>query len=490
MSPFFKKKEQGENASNGAKKKGIKKYLIIGAAGVIVALLIVRNITSKNAPIPVTTDTVMKGDIEVVVSISGNIASDETKTYYATVSAPLDTFEFKKGDRVEKGDVLYAYDAEDLENEKKKAELNLAQANGNYSGSIEKNNKATDVLVGNSIHDINTRLDEITAEIDDINNKITEKTTRMNRTLTDLQKVSGDVDENGISDSYDVTDKNNAPNERTAENGNQMSLEIQNAIAEVQYALQNDPEIQEWNRQITALNEEKAKLSEQASVEQSRLTSGEKSAMEAQREISELESSSSIKDIEEVEGGVKADFGGVVTEVDAEKGMTTTPGTKLLTIESTDDVRVDIQISKSDIPKIALGQKVDITVNGSTYEGEVAQISGAATNNSSGVPVVNAQIKIKNPDDKIILGVEASNKIHTDKAEGVLVLPFEYIGTDSEGDYVYVIENGVLVRKNVTLGLTNSTDAQIEEGLSEGDEIVTTDISTLEAGTKVGAVKD
>ena len=78
----------------------------------------------------------------------------------------------------------------------------------------------------------------------------------------------------------------------------------------------------------------------------------------------------------------------------------------------------------------------------------------------------------------------------TDKAEGVLVLPFEYIGTDSEGDYVYVIENGVLVRKNVTLGLTNSTEAQIEEGLSEGDEIVTTDISTLEAGTKVVAIKD
>ena len=490
MKLFGKNKQEatGEETESFApkKKKGYIKFIVLGVIVLAIAGYIYSTIKAKNAPLPVTTEAVSKGDVEVIVSISGNVASDETKSYFAKVQAPLATLELSQGDRVAKGDILYAYDETELEKTKKQAELSLQQANGNYSGSIEKNNKATDVLEGNSIHDINNRLDAITHEVDALNEKINEKTSRMNQTLTDLQKVSADVNENGYLDTYDAAHKNDAPEERTTEDGQrQMALEIQDAIADVQYAIQNDPEIQEWNRQITALNEEKQNLSEQSSAEMSALTSGEKSALEAQRELTELESTNTIQEIEEAVGGVKAEFAGVVTELAADKGATVAPGTKIMTIQSTDDVRVDIDISKSDLSKVKVGQKVDITISGNEYEGEVTHISGTAVNNSSGVPVVAAKIKIKNPDDGIILGVEASNKIHTDKAEGVVVVPYEYIGTDSEGDYVFVIENGLLVRRPVTIGLSTSTDAEITEGLEEGETIVTTDPSTLMEGTKV-----
>ena len=490
MKLFGKKNQEttGEETESFApkKKKGYVKFIVLGVIALAIGAYIFTTIKAKNAPMPVTTQAVGKGDVEVIVSISGNVASDETKSYYASVQAPIETLELSKGDRVKKGDILFQYDEADLEKTKKQAELNLQQANGNYSGSMEKNNKATDVLEGNSIHDINNRLDAITQEVDALNDKITEKTSRMNQTLTDLQKVSSDVNENGYLDNYDAAHKNDAPEERTTEDGErQMALEIQDAIADVQYAIQNDPEIQEWNRQITALNEEKQDLSEQSSAEMSALTSGEKSALAAQRELTELESTDAIADIEAAIGGVKADFSGVVTELGTDKGATVAPGTKIMTIESTDDVRVDIQISKSDLSKVKEGQKVDITIGANTYEGEVTHISGTAVNNASGVPVVDAKIKIKNPDSGIILGVEASNKIHTDKAEGVIVVPYEFIGTDSEGDYVFVIENGLLVRRPVTIGLSTSTDAEITEGLTEGETIVTTDPSTLIEGTKV-----
>lgn len=493
MSPLFKKKEaatqENENYTPG-KKKGYVKFIVLGLVVLLVAYLVISNIRAKNAPMPVTATNVMKGDIEVIVSVSGNVASDETKTYYSEITAPIGMLDLKTGDRVNKGDVLYKFNESTLEIKKKSAELNLQQANGSYSGNLEKNRKATDVLEGNSITDINNRLDQITDEIDAINDKITEKKTRMNQTLTDLQKVSQDVDENSVSDSFDAAQNNNAPNERKTEDGTQMALEVQNAILDVQNALSNDAEIEEWNRQITKLNEEKADLQEQASAELGALTSGEKSALEAQRELTELESTDTLEDVEKAEGGIYADFAGVVTEVATETGAVVNEGAKIITIESTDSVRVDIEISKSDLNKIKTGQSVDITINGQPYEGEVTKISGTAKNNASGVPVVAAEIKIKNPDDNIILGVEASNKIHTDKAEGVLVLPFEYIGTDGDGDYVYVIKDGVLVRQNVTLGLTNSTDAEIVEGLNEGDQIVTTDVTTLTEGTKVTVVEE
>ncbi len=467
------------------KKKGFVKWIVLAVIVAIVGLTIFRNIMAKNAPTTVTTDHAMRGDIEVIVSISGNVASDEKKSYFADVSAPVEKLSLTKGDRVAKGDILFAYNESDLETAKKQAELNLQQAEGNYDSSIEKNRKSTDILKGNSIHDINTRLDQITDEVDALSDKIEEKTSRMNRTLTDLQKVSQDVDENGVSDTYDALQNNNAPNDRTAEDGTQMALEISQAISDVQYAIQNDPEIKQWNDEIRALNEEKADLSSQSSAELAKMTAGDKSALDAQKELTEIQYQDTIDDIESVKDGIKADFAGVVTELQAEEGATLTKGAKVITIESTDSVRVDIQISKSDLNKIKVGQSVDVNVNGSDYEGEVTKISGNAVNNASGVPVVDAQIKIKNPDDKIILGVEANNKIHTDKAENVIVIPYEYVGTDAEGDFVYTIENGTIKRNAVTLGLTTSTDAQILEGLSEGDEIVTSDPSMLNEGMPV-----
>ena len=487
---LFKKKEALETTENitKPKKKLKKRWIVLAVVVLLIAFVVVRNIQASNAPLTVTTVPVMSGDIEEVVSISGNITSDETKTYYSDITAPVDQLELSAGDRVNKGDVLFAYNESDLAEAKTKAELSLQQANGNYSGSIEKNNKATDVLTGLSIHDINTRLDEITAEVDALNDKITEKTSRMNQTLTDLQKTSQDIDQNGVSDSYDATQKNDSPETRHTEDGTQMSLEIQNAIADVQYALSNDPEIQSWNKQITALNEEKQDLTEQAGAEQSKLTSGEKSALDAQRQLTELESTNTIADIENAEGGVKADFAGVVTEVEIEKGATVTAGTKVMTVESTDNVRVDVQISKADLGKVNVGQAVDVTVNGNTYEGEVTKIAGAAKKNASGVPVVDGQIKIKNPDDKIILGVESTNKIHTQKAEHVIVIPYEYVGTDSVGDFVMTVENGVLTRRDVTIGITSTTDAEITEGLSEGENIVAADVTTLVEGTPAVAI--
>ena len=157
----------------------------------------------------------------------------------------------------------------------------------------------------------------------------------------------------------------------------------------------------------------------------------------------------------------------------------------MVTMANLEDVQVALSVSKSDLPKIAVGQKVDITINGKAYDGEVTKISGNATKNSNGVAVVETIIKVTNPDNDIILGVEATNKIHAEKADNTIVLPYEYIQTDAEGDYVYVVENGVVTRKNVTVGISTSTEAQVIEGLSEGDEVISSDVSMLTEGMAV-----
>ena len=474
------------------KKRKRKKIIIFSVIGVAALLGIIIYMRSKSNPVtPVTTEAVSKSDIEVIVSYSGIINASETKSYYAEITAPISEMNLHVGDRVNAGDILYRYDTDELELMKEKASLTQEQAEGSYNGSLQKNYIATMRATGMSLTEINTRLDEITAQTDALNARINEKTARMQRTLTDLQKTTLDVDQNNVSDTTDAAEGNTAPIDRKTddEKAKQMTLALQESISEVQYALSYDPEILSWKNQINALAEEKTRLTEAASAEQSRMTSGDKEALEAQKSLTDLDSNNTIEAITGVEDGVRCDLTGVITELSMDQGATVSKGTKLLTISGTDNVHIDIQISKSDLDKVREGQDVDITIRGSQYTGKVSHISGTATKNANGIPVVAAQISVDNPDDSVILGIEASVKIHTDKAEDVLVLPYEYISTDADGDYVYLVdENSMLVRRNITVGLSTNTDAQITEGLNIGDSIVTTNPDELTEGMTVVAM--
>ena len=89
-----------------------------------------------------------------------------------------------------------------------------------------------------------------------------------------------------------------------------------------------------------------------------------------------------------------------------------------------------IEVTKYDLPKIEIGQKVDVTIAGKEYEGEVSKINKVAAANSQGTPVVGAEVHIKNPDEDIFLGVEAKLVIHTASAENVLTVPVEIVNAD------------------------------------------------------------
>ncbi|MBO6242927.1 MAG: efflux RND transporter periplasmic adaptor subunit [Butyrivibrio sp.] len=485
----------------GKKKFKLKKRYVVGG---IVALLVLGAvgrsiIAGKNQVTMVQTTPVALGSIENVLSISGTVQSAETKTFFSEVAAPVETLDIKVGDKVSAGDVLYSYDAEALDRAQKTAELAITQAKGSYSSLYSEVGAADRKYAeGMTAQQINDRLDAITAEIDALNTKITEKTNRINQTLKDLQNVALDINQNGIadsseglfdngSDSYIYRNENNTKDDdgnytEPTEENKQASLAIQQTINDVTYALKSDAEIQSWNDQITALKEEQSHLS---SAKAAQINGGTAVSSKAQYESTQITQEDTIEKIENAKEGVKAEFNGVVTEVAVVEGATVTAGTKMVTMANLDDVQVALSVSKSDLPKIALGQNVDITINGKAYSGEVTKISGNATKNSNGVAVVETIIQVTNPDSDIILGVEATNKIHAEKADNTIVLPYEYVQTDADGDYVYVVENGLVTRKNVTVGISTSTDAQIVEGLAEGDEVITSDATLLTEGMPV-----
>jgi RND family efflux transporter MFP subunit len=470
------------------KRKFKKRYILFGilALGVI-GFIVGRINASKNSIVTVETHEVALGNIENILSISGTVESAENKNYFTEITAPLETVNVKVGDKVKAGDVLCTYDAENLEIQKKGAELAIQQAKGNYSSTAAGNSLSTTASTYSqnmTLAQINDRLDQITKDKEAIQKQIDEKKNRISQTIDELNKVQYDYNQNRTSDGAEGYNHY----DRKDEDGNEMYLQTQEALVDATAALTRDPQIIAWQDQITALNDEASQL---ATVQKAKISSGSVSASKASMEATELTQEDTLSKIEAAKEGIKADFNGVITAMPATvvEGATVASGSQLFTIANLDDVQVSISVSKSDLPKVSVGEKVDITINGKQYQGEVTKVSGTATKNANGVAVVATTIKVTNPDSDIILGVEANNKIHAQKADDTIVLPYELIQTDFTGDFVYVLENGVVTRKDVTIGISTSTDAQITEGLSVGDQVISSDVSLLTEGMAVVAAQ-
>ena len=108
--------------------------------------------------------------------------------------------------------------------------------------------------------------------------------------------------------------------------------------------------------------------------------------------------------------------------------------------------------------------------------------------NAAGTASVGAEIRIDNPDEFIYLGIEAKVLIDTKEASKVLLLPVECVNADQEGEFVYTVENGVVVRKDVVTGISSNTYIEIREGLSEGEEVISNVVAGIAEGMPVTAV--
>lgn len=465
-----KEKKEKKNKADKPKKKLKKRWIFGGIAALLVVLIVVNSVRNGNAAPVVYTASVALQDLEQTISTSGTVKSDETEIYYAPVAVKIGEVNVSAGDMVKAGDVLIAYDETALADAKKQAELKLQSNDGGYESSIAKDNKYIAEL-----GEANVNLDVLKQQIEDCENYVKE----LNKKVSDKQAA---LAREGALLQISLIDWSDKPDSEEYEN-------LQKLIQLNSYEQQNNQEIRAWKEEITeyedkvaAYKEYKSEMeSQKKSSESGYLDQGGKSKLEADKELEDMNNTNTLTAIDTVENGIVADFDGVVTSVDAEKNATPAEGTKLLTLESVEKVKVCISVSKYDLEKIVIGQKADIDIAGKKYEGELTKIDGMATNNASGAAVVGAEITITNPDDAIYLGVEAKIELHTASVADAVVVPLEAVNADKDGDFVYAVENGMVVKKRITTGISSDEYTEIKEGLSEGDSVITvTDMDLME----------
>ncbi len=166
---------------------------------------------------------------------------------------------------------------------------------------------------------------------------------------------------------------------------------------------------------------------------------------------------------------------GTITQFDAKTGQLATPGTPLVSIMSTDGYEVDAGASETDVGKIALGNKVTMTLDAlpnETFSGSVFYIAPAQTN-TQGVITYQIKISFDRADPRFKSGFTANINIETDHKDNVLILPQYGILQNDQGTFVETLVNGKVVQNPVTLGIQDQKgNVEILSGVTEGEQVL------------------
>lgn len=232
---------------------------------------------------------------------------------------------------------------------------------------------------------------------------------------------------------------------------------------------------------LAELQSELASEKAVAEADPASLSEEAKEKMEVANNLTELEAKSVEELIEEGKKGIQAEFNGVISDCQVAQGAAVTQGMQLFTLESTEEVSVNISVSKYDYEVLKEGQKATIEMGDSTYEGTLVKINRVAIPNAEGTPMIGAEVRIDNPDENIFIGVEAKVTVHAEHAKGVPVVPVEAVNIGKSGSFCYVLRDGVIEKQEVQTGISSDTMVEIKSGLKAGDQVIP-DIGSLEEG--------
>ncbi|MCR5671821.1 MAG: efflux RND transporter periplasmic adaptor subunit [Butyrivibrio sp.] len=444
------------------------------AAGLVVAVAAIGGVSiSAGAATSVDAYTVDKGALDSEIEVNGNVESNLDKVYYSKINARIGKVHIKEGDFVKKGDVIISYDAEELARLEALADLDAKADLGSYNNSIQTGNR-TAGLYGEAKKNLAV-LDQQIADTQDAITRTQNKLTERKSSLADF----------GAKLQISLIDWADKPDSEEYENLQKL---VQTNAYEQQYdddIVQLQEELNSLNVQLANYKEYKAEMtSQKASTVMNLMTEGAKEQLEAVKEANDISNNVKAEDFASAKEGIKAEFDGIVTTLDVIEGSNIQAGSQLFTLKSTSDIVVKTTVNKYDIVNVEEGQPATVKIKNKDYAGKVSRIERMTKDSGSGSGI-GVEIKLDEPGDDIILGLEAKARIHTANLSDVLRIPLEALSEDEEGSYVFIAKDGVAEKEFVECGIRNDDMVEIRSGLSEGCLVVWKDSQEITDGMGV-----
>ena len=172
----------------------------------------------------------------------------------------------------------------------------------------------------------------------------------------------------------------------------------------------------------------------------------------------------------------------------------TSSPTVIMRIADMSSKQILAKIDETDIGSVKVGQSATFTVdsfNGKTFTARVSKISQTDTSNSWNINTSSSSsssssssasviyyyvtLDVDDPDNMLLPAMTARVEINTAEKSDALVVPLSTLKTDAKGSYVIVKnEDGTQENRYVSTGIYSDEYVEILDGLSEGEQVVST----------------
>ncbi len=455
-------------------KETVKKIVKLGLTAVIFASAARGLYYMETRPAEYHTATLTQADIEQTLSANGDVKTEESRTYYAQVSAPISQLTIRVGDEIREGDVLVTYDLDDLMLAKQRSELQVKQAASAYQSTVNQNEKNTMIYEGAVVTE--EMFCQMIAEqwdvIQDLQKKLAEADDKQEEVNYYINRAASETDDDDRDDFNAMVD---------ARHRDYQAMDRPKLAAELakQQAIYSD--MQAFRAQYATQRENAdARLIDESAQQELLLKKQEAS----------LQSKDDADTLTDGEAGVQAEFKGVVTERFVESGATVAKGEPLFTVDNLDTMYVSADVSKYDINEVAVGQRAQIRIGDETYNGKVIRIDRLASKENSDKAKIPVRIGFEGNTDGVCLGIEADVTILQKSVDGAAAIERAAVYEDEEGSYVYILRDGIVCRQNVETGLSDNVHIQILSGLEQSDRVILDAVTEEKLGSKGVSVEE
>ena len=171
---------------------------------------------------------------------------------------------------------------------------------------------------------------------------------------------------------------------------------------------------------------------------------------------------------------VTAPLDGSVSERVVEEGEAVGANDDLLTLVDTRVLELAGQVAIEDAQRVRVGQTVIFTLDaspGQEYRGRVARVDPRA---DPGTRQVGAYVQLPNANQRVIAGQFARGRVLTGPSARSIAIPETAVRDTGSAAHVFVVENGRLVKRQVSLGVRDEAQGlvAVPSGLREGERVL------------------
>ena len=186
-----------------------------------------------------------------------------------------------------------------------------------------------------------------------------------------------------------------------------------------------------------------------------------------------------------------APYSGYIASKNAEIGQNTIPGSSVVKLVNISSVKVKISVPENDIQRIAKGSSMKFIVpalGNRQFSGRVTERGVSADPRSRTYEV---KATVQNTDGQLLPGMIC--QVFTNYMQGTtgVFVPANLIQLDGDNKtFVWVVNGGKAVKREITISGETAQGAQVSGGLSDGDQLIVAGQQKVSNGMSVEIVNN